>query len=166
MSRGFFHALVGVLAVAAIGLLVLFRPTESDRVVKRIRSLAAEASFRPGEGTVRRLARMQTLSAAFTEDAVLRFESLGLPSAVLTGREEINRIIGAALDLRGGLEIQLFDPVVTLGPESDAARVQWTITAMSGKQEAFTAQEFEFKLIKRDGVWVIRELNTLRTLRR
>ena len=97
---------------------------------------------------------------------MLRFESLGLPSALISGRDEVRQLAAAALRLPGGLEVQVFDPVVTLGPQPDLARVHLTATATSGRQEAFSAQEFEFRLVKQDGHWLVRELNTVRTLRR
>ncbi len=166
MSRGFFNALLGLFAIGAVGAFLFLRPTESRRVVKAVEAMAREASYKPSEGSVRRLARMETLVNSFTEDAVLRFESLGMPSGVLSGRDEIRQLAGAAFRLPGGLEVQCFDPVVDLGPEPDTAKVHLTATATSGRQEAFTAQEFEFKLVKKEGRWLVREVNTVRTLRR
>lgn len=166
MSRGFLNVLYGLVAVAAVGTFLLLRPTESGRVLKTVESLVAEASFKASEGSVRRMARSESLVNGFTEDAMLHFESLGLPSALISGRDELRQLTLAALALKGGLELQVFDPVVTVGPQPDVARVHLTATATSGRQEAFSAQEFEFRLVKRDGRWLVRELNTVRTLRR
>ena len=166
MSRGFLNIFYGLIAVAAVGTFLVLRPTESGRVLKTVEHLVAEASFKASEGSVRRLARAEALVNGFTEDAVLRFESLGLPSALISGRDEVRQLAAAALRLPGGLEVQEFDPVVTLGPQPDLARVHLTATATSGRQEAFSAQEFEFRLVKQDGHWLVRELNTVRTLRR
>ena len=166
MSRGFSRIVGSLMVLGIVGLWVLFRPTESRRITRTLEGLAKEASFRPGEGQLRRLARVETLVNAFTEDAVIRFETLGIPPAQLSGRDEIRSLAGAIQNLSGGMDIQLFDPVVTLGPAEDTARVNLTASGASGKQEAFTAQEFEFRLVRRDGTWRIRELNTVKTLRR
>ena len=71
-----------------------------------------------------------------------------------------------AQKLSGGLDVKVYDVVVTFGPQTGTARVELTASMSSGKQEGFTAQEFALQLVKREGAWLIQRAESVKTLRR
>ena len=166
MSGGF-RRITGLLFLAAVaGLAVLWWPTETRRITKLVEQLTADASFKPTEGNLLRLAKVQSVTGRFTEDAVIRFESLGISEREAVGREAIHAALLLAQTLPAGLDIKVTDIDVTLGPQPEEARVNLTAGANSGKQEGFAAQEFLLQLVKREGKWLIRNVEAVKTLRR
>ena len=166
MSGGF-RRIIGLLLLAALaGLAVLWWPTETRRITKLVEQLALDGSFKPSEGNFLRLAKVQSVTGRFTEDAVLRFESLGISEHEYDGRDAIRALMLLAQGLPTGLDIKVTDIDVTLGPLPTEARVNLTASANSGKQEGFTAQEFLLQLVKREGKWLIRSVEAVKTLRR
>lgn len=166
MSRGFRWTLGLVLAASAIGGLVLLWPTETKRVTRMVERFAADASFKPGDGNIVRLAKMEAVTGRFAADAQIRFESLGIPVHEVSGRDEIRQVVALAQKLSGGLDVKVYDVVVTFGPQTGTARVELTASMSSGKQEGFTAQEFALQLVKREGAWLIQRAESVKTLRR
>lgn len=166
MSRGFRWTLVLVLVAGAVAGLVLLWPTETKRVTRLVERFAADASFKPGDGNIVRLAKMEAVTGRFTSDAQIRFESLGIPAHEVSGRDEIRQVVALAQKLGGGLDVKVYDVVVTFGPQAGTARVELTASMSSGKQEGFTAQEFALQLVKRDGAWLIHRVESVKTLRR
>ena len=165
MSRGFFQSVVVLLLVALGAAAWLWWPTETRRISRMFEELAADASFRPGEGNLVRLAKVQSLANRFTQNATVRFETLGVSEREVTGREDIRAIAALSQSLPQGLEVKIYDLDITLGTQPGTARVNLTATATSGKQEAFNAQEFLFQLVKHEGKWFIQSAETVKTLR-
>jgi hypothetical protein len=166
MSAGF-RRVFALLCVAGVaGLLALWWPTEARRITKLVEQLAQDVSFRTTEGNLLRLAKVQSATGRFTEDAVILFETLGIPEREAVGRDAIHAALLIAQGLPGGLDIRLTDVDVTLGPQPDEARVNLTASASSGRMEGFTAQEFLLHLVKREGKWLIRRVEAVKTLRR
>ena len=166
MSRGFRRVLGLALVAGAIGALMLWWPTETKRVTRLIEKFAADASFKASDGNFVRLAKLEAVSNRFTDDAQIRFESLGIPVQEVSGREEVRQIVAAAHRVLGRLEVKVSDIIVTFGPQPGTARVDLTASMASGKQEGFTAQEFALQLVKREGKWLIQGAETVKTLRR
>ena len=166
MSGGF-RRITGLLFLAAlVGWAALRWPTESRRITKLVEQLVQDGSFKPTEGNILRLAKVQSVTGRFTEDAVIRFESLGISEHEVVGRDAIRALMLLAQGLPTGLDLKVTDIDVTLGPLPDEARVNLTASANSGKQEGFTAQEFLLQLVKREGKWLIRKVEAVKTLRR
>lgn len=165
MSRGFFRFVVALLLAGLVGAGWLWRPTETRRITRMLNELAADASFRPGEGNLVRLGKVQSIAGRFTRDATIRFETLGISEREVSGQDEIRGVVALSQNLAQGLEVKIFDPDITFGTEPGTARVNLTATATSGKQEAFNAQEFLFQLVKREGKWMIKSAETVKTLR-
>ena len=165
MSRGFFRIVVVLFLAALGGATWLWWPTETRRINHMFEQLAADASFRPGEGNLSRLAKVQAIANRFTPDATVRFETLGVSEREVNGRDEIRGVAMLSQNLAQGLAVKIFDQDVTFGTEPGTARVNLTATATSGKQEAFNAQEFLFQLVKREGKWFIQSAETVKTLR-
>ena len=165
MSRGFFRFVVLLLLIALAGAGWLWWPTDTKRITRMLNELAADASFRPGEGNLSRLAKVQAIANRFTPDATIRFETLGVSEREVTGHDEIRAAVAISQNLAQGLEVKIFDQDITFGAVPGNARVNLTATATSGKQEAFNAQEFLFQLVKREGKWLIKSVETVKTLR-
>lgn len=166
MSTGF-RRIFALLCMATVaGLLGLWWPTDTRRITKLVEQLAQDVSFRTTEGNLLRLAKVQAVTGRFTEDAVIRFETLGIPEREAVGRDAIHAALLIAQSWPGGLDIRLTDVDVTLGPQPDEARVNLTASANSGRTEGFTAQEFLLQLVKREGKWLIRRVEAVKTLRR
>lgn len=166
MSRGFYRLVVLLVLAALVGAGWLWWPTDTKRITRMLNELAADATFRPAEGNLLRLAKVQAIANRFTQNATIRFETLGVAEREVTGRDEIRGVAAIAQGLAQGLEVKLYDLVITLGTEPGTARVELTATATSGKQEAFSAQEFLLQLVKVEGKWLIQSAETQKTLRK
>ena len=88
-------AVLGLVAVAGIAWTVP-RPTEEDRIVRRLEQLAEAASLQPDESPIVRAARGAQIGAFFTEDARV---DLGTPFQAVDGRDALVGLVAAALRL-------------------------------------------------------------------
>ncbi len=141
-------------------------PNESRKIRKVIEQLAADASFSPRDGNLAKLASIEAVSSRLTADAELQVDTAGFPARTLNGRDEIREVVAASRAVEGGIQIQLFDIVVTLGPGENEAKAALTASAKSGGTELIAAQEFVFQLRKRDGRWLVHRIQAVRTLQK
>jgi hypothetical protein len=141
-------------------------PNEAHKVRKGLEALAADVSFSPRDGNLARLASIEAVTSRLTADAELQVDSAGFAARTLSGREEIREVVAASRGLEGGIQIQLFDIVVTLGPDEHEAKAALTASARSGGTELVAAQEFVFELRKQEGRWRVRRIQAVRTLQK
>lgn len=141
-------------------------PNEARKIRKVIEQLAADVSFSSGAGNLAKLASIEAVTSRLTVDAELQVDTAGFPARTLTGRDDIREVVALSRSVEGGIQIQLFDIVVTLGPGENEAKAALTASAKSGGTELIAAQEFVFQLRKQDGRWLVRRIQAVRTLQK
>jgi hypothetical protein len=164
MRRGLKWLLILALLGACGWAVWAMRPNEARRIRETIRQLAKDASFSPNDGNIARLAKVEGLLSRLTEDAELLMDGVGFPARSLSGRDEMREVALATRGLPEGLAVEVYDVVVTLDGDPTEARAALTVTARSGSSELIAAQEFELGLVKRDGRWLVRRIEPVRTL--
>ena len=160
--------LVPWLAAVAIALawLTLSRPTDEDRVRRVIEGMARDASFTGHEGNLARIAKVESITSAFTEDAELHLDQVLPIEASLSGREAIKGMLMAGAPQVRSVEVKVHDVQVTL-EDDDKARAILTASARNGGSKGeFNAQEFEFRLVRREGSWRVRRIDAVLGFRR
>ena len=158
--------LAGAAALIGLGLwgwLILF-PSPEKVIRSRLNQLAGVLSFEPKDGIIVRGYHVEKAARFFTADVEVSVDVRGIEPMIFSGRDEIQqRALGGARLLRG-LKVEFLDINVTLGPDKQTASAnltaKWTI---SGERE-FNVQEFNFKLRKVNGEWLIHRGETVKTL--
>jgi hypothetical protein len=154
MNRSIRLLLVAAVA-AAVGCLVWnYWPTEEKRVRKAIVGMAADATFTGKEGNFAKLAKIESLAGRFTEDADIRVDQVVPIDPGLHGRESIRQVLGAGLPFLGSVRVQVHDLRVEMIDDTSAKAVL-TASAQAGGQKDLSAQEFELRMVKQKGRWLV-----------
>ena len=156
---------VAVIGVGMLGWRWLF-PSPERVIRSRLLQLAQTASFTPNDGTLVKAYKVERLPGFFSSDVVIGFEIPGDGDVALSGRDQVMEAVRAALvsGRAGGLKIQLRDISVTLGADRQSAVANLTGTATVAGQSDFIVQEFNFRLKKLDGKWLICRVEAVKTL--
>lgn len=141
-------------------------PNDVRQIRQVIGQLAAAVSFSGRDGNIARLASIEATVALLTADAELQVDTAGFPARTLTGREEIREVVAMSRRAEEGIQVEVFDIVVTLGPGEGEATAALTASARSGATELVAAQEFEFRLRKVERRWRVQRIQAVRTLQK
>ncbi len=148
-------ALLGVVAVAGIAWTVL-RPTEEDRIVRRLEQLAQDASLQTGESPLVRAARGARIAGYFTDDAHVE---LGPPFEAVDDRDGLVGLTTALRLLDDGVTVTLADVSVRFDIRLLLATGTLTARATSpGGQEMLGIRAYEVGLRQIEGEWLIHDL--------
>ena len=148
-------AVLGVVAVAGLGW-VLLRPTEEDRIVRRLEQLAQDASLETGESPLVRAARGARIAGYFTDDAHVE---LGPPFEVVDDRDALVGLTTALRLLDDGVTVTLADVTVRFDVRLLLATGALTARATtSGGQEILGIRAYEVGLRQVEGEWLIHDL--------
>ena len=157
-----------VLALALIGLVVwgwkVLHPSPENVIRSRLNNLAKTISFKSGSGSIAQAYNAEKASEFFTQDVEVDVNLSGLEALSLHGREEVMQVAMAARSRLTSLKVEFPDMNVTLDPDGQSAKVNLTGKATVPGERDISAQEFNFKLKKVDGKWLIYQVETVRTL--
>jgi hypothetical protein len=157
-----------ILAAALIGLAIwgwrVWFPSPQNAIRSRLLNLARTASVEPGEGTILRGLKAQSLGDYFTADVVLNLEVRGFDPRELQGRDELMQALMGAMQHVRGLKVEFLDINVTLDAGNQSAMANLTGKATVEGERDFQVQEFNFKLKKVDRTWLIYRIDTVKTL--
>jgi len=156
------------LAAAAVGLgfwlwTVLF-PTPENAIRSRLHDLAKALSFKSGSGMVAQAFSSQKAAEFFTSDVDVEVNLTGYEPISLHGRDEVLQIAMASRSRLTALKVEFPDINITLGADKQTAKVNLTGKATVPGERDISAQEFNFKLKKVNGKWLIYQVETVRTL--
>ncbi len=155
-------------ALLAIGLWVwhTFFPNPEKLIRKRLAELAQAASFSSNESPLARLANAQKLTTFFTADVEATLDIPGRSHETFSGRDELlQRALGARSAVNG-LSVELPDIQVIIAPDRHSAIVNLTAKARVPGEKDFYVQELRLNFRKIDREWLIRRLETVKSLSR
>jgi hypothetical protein len=156
-----------MLALALVAAWVTWgRATEEDRVRRVIEGMARDASFTGKEGNLSRIAKVESITAAFTPDAELHIDQVVPVESAITGREVIKGMLLAGLPSVRAIRVQVHDVKVTIEDEDKARAVLTASASAGGSKGEFNAQEFEFRLVRVEGAWRVRRIEAVLGFRR
>ncbi len=155
-----------ILALIAAGVLVwwAFFPNPRNVIRSRLRKLAETASFDVGQGTVPKALKAQQLADYFTRDLNVVAEIRGYGTYSWDGRDEL--VQNAAIKMQDlvALKLEFMDINITLDSDGQSAVANLTAKATVPGERDFFVQEFDFKLKKVSGHWLICRIETVKTL--
>lgn len=156
------------LATVAVALawLAFSRPTDEDRVRRVIEGMARDASFSGNEGNLARIAKVESIASAFTDDAELHIDQVLPIESSISGRDAIKGMLLAGAPQVRSVEVKVHDVQVTLEDDIKARAVLTASARTGGAKGEFTAQEFEFRLVRVEGQWRVRRIDAVLGFRR
>ena len=154
-----------VAALAAVGFWawsVLF-PNPEKIIKKRLGELAKAASFSSNQGLMGQAWTASSLAEYFTPDVEV---TLDVPGAqhTISGRDEVMQAWVVARRMFKSLKVTLPDIKVTLSPDKASAEVYLTGEARVPGEKEFFLQELRLRLIKVKRDWLIKSVQTVKTL--
>ncbi len=153
-----------VLAAAVLAAWLLLAPSPEKVIRHRLGDLARIASFGPNEGPLAKLLNAEKLAAFFDGDAEVRLD-LGNVVQRLSGRDMLRNAAQTARSTLTSLTVDFRDVNVFVGPDRQTAEVDLTaLGSVPGEQDALVC-ELKFLLKKSGRDWIIRRVETVKTLR-
>jgi len=151
-------------ALAALGfwLWTIFFPSPEKVIRRRLADLSLSATFTAQDSAIARGLKAQRLANFFSTDAQLVFDSPGVGSRTLAGRDEIREAAAAGFQSLPSLRVELLD--ITVRVDRSSAEVNCTIKVRSGNSKDFGVQEMRFILKKLENNWLIARAETVKTL--
>jgi hypothetical protein len=157
-----------VLALAVIGLAVwgwmALHPSPEKAIRSRLNDLATTLSFKPNSGRLAQAYNAEKVSEFFTPDVEVEVNLTGVDPVSLRGRDEVMRIAMAARARLTSMKVEFLDLNIMIDPDGQSAKVNLTGKGIVSGERDISAQEFNFKLKKVDGKWLIYHVETVRTL--
>ena len=153
-----------ILGLGFWGWRVLF-PNPEKVIRNRLNEVAQLASFAANEGALAKLSNSQKLANYFTPDVEVTISIPGQASGTLTGRDDLVQRATAARYAAGGLAVELPDISANVAPDKKSAVVEVTCKARIAGDRDVYVQELKLEMIKDGGSWLIRKVETVRTLR-
>ncbi len=159
-------SLVGVAAIAAAGLWGwrAWFPSPEKAIRQRLGELARTASFGRNEGALARMLNCDKLAGFFADDAEVKLE-LGNHVEKLSGREKLRDAAMSARLAFASLKVDFHDMNIVVGADRQSAEVDLTaVGKVPGEQDPQVC-ELKFLLKRIGGDWMIRRVETVKTLR-
>jgi hypothetical protein len=157
--------LVLVLAATGVWGWRVLHPGSEKIIRKRLEEMARTASVEGNEGQIARLAKAQSLANYFTPDVEIAIDMPEYHVQTIEGRDELMQAAVAARSRGNALKIELVDVSVAIAPDGVSAEAHFTGKAKIASERSIQAQEIRARLVKMDGNWLIRRVETVRTLR-
>jgi hypothetical protein len=138
-------------------------PSPEKVIRRRLGELAQLASFTPSEGPLAKVLNPQKLANCFTPDATVKIEGLGY-SRTFNGREQLRDAAMAARTLLPSLKVEFPDISVAVGADARSAVVNLTLRGRIPSERDSLLYELKVIFEKTGDDWVIRQVETVRTL--
>jgi hypothetical protein len=164
MQKSFRALLVIALIAAGIWSWRVLFPSPQNAIRSRLRKLAETASFQSGQGIIPKALKAQKLADYFTPDVTVIAEIRGYGADTWKGRDELIQNAAIRMQQLGALKVEFVDINVTLTPDGQSAVANLTGKATVPGERDFFVQEFDFRLKKIGGHWLIYEIETVKTL--
>jgi hypothetical protein len=154
-----------VLVAAGVWGWRILHPSPEEIIRKRLLELAQNASFGASEAPLAKLWNAQGLGKFFTSDVQVTFDAPGV-AGVINGRDQLlERAVGARSSLTS-LKVEFPDISINLGPGGQFAVVDVTAKAKASTDKDPYLQELKISFQKIGGEWLIRRVETVKTLSR
>jgi hypothetical protein len=156
---------VALLALGVWGWRVFF-PDPEQVIRKQLAKLARTATFSSNEAAMARLWNAQAFGNFFTSDVEISVEAPGGSPVTMAGRDNLVGQVLAARSAMGGLRVEFPDVSVTIGPDNVSATAYVTAKAKAAGERDPYLQELKFTLQKVGRDWLIRKVESSKTLSR
>jgi hypothetical protein len=164
MKRWFIRlCLAGVLIALGIWGWRTFFPSPESVIRKRLGELAKAGSFSDKEGPLAKAWNVSLLADFFTQDVQV---SLEVPTGrhTITGLDELLRAAAAARSAVASLTVTFPDIKVVVAPDKASAVVNLTAEGRVPGEKDFYLQELKMHMVKVKRTWLIKQIETVKTL--
>jgi len=159
-----FLVVVAALGAASLWAWHAWSPSPEKAIRHRLEALARTASFGPNEGGLARMRYGEQLAGFFAENAEVRLD-VGNTVATKGGREQLrDTAVGVRMTL-GSLQVEFHDFNIFLGADRHSAEVDLTAVGRTPTEPDPEVYELKFLLTRTGGDWMIRRVETVKTLR-
>jgi hypothetical protein len=154
-----------VAALAAVGFWAwsVLYPNPEKVIKKRLGEMAKAASYSSDQGFAAQAWSASSLAEYFTLDVEVTLDVPGVQHT-FSGRDELMQGARGVRHLHKSLTITLPDIKVTLSPDKTSAEVYLTGEARVPGEKEFFLQELRLRLIKVKRDWLIKQVETVKTL--
>jgi hypothetical protein len=156
--------LLAALVALGIWLWSVWFPGPETVIRQRLAKLARTASFAPGEGNLAKLAAVENVASYFATNVEVDINVPGRVQHTLLGRAEIRQAALGARERLRGLQVKIPDVTVTVAPDKQSAVADLTIEVQIVGENDTVVQEMKFTFQKTEDGWLIRRVETVRTL--
>ena len=160
---------LGMLALLALLIVAgwrIFFPHPEKVIRRRLTELASLLSFGSKEGQLAKALNAQKAAGYFTDDTEIVVELSGYGSMKINGRNDLSQAFLAARSQLPTVEVSSCDMNVTLAPNKQAAVVNLTAKGRVPSNRDLQVMELKVSLKLVDGKWLIRKVETVKTLSR
>jgi len=157
--------IVLVAALAALGLWIwsVMYPNPEKVIRKRLVELAKAVSYSSNQGLMSQAWNASSLNEYFTPDVEVTLDVPGTQHT-FNGRDELMQAVVAARRVAKSLAVRFPDIKVTLSADKASAEVYVTAEARVSGEKEFLLQELRMRLIKVKRDWLIKQVETAKTL--
>jgi hypothetical protein len=157
--------IIALVVVAGLGILLWSRffPSPEQVIRARLTELANLASFSSNDTPVAALQNSQKIASYFTDDIEIVVDAPGFKHS-LAGREELFQAVMFSRSQLSSLNLQFLDMVVAFPPSKQSAMVNLTVKGRVPNDRDMLVQECKFTLKKVGRKWLIRKIETVKTL--
>ena len=142
-----------------------FFPDPQMVIRKRLRDLAEAASFTPKESPLAKLSNTRRMMGFCTPDVEISVDSPNRGRQTMAGREELFQAAMTARNFLSNLSVEFIDINITLGSDRKSAIAELTAKGRIPGDNDMFVQELKFTMKKLDGDWLVRKIDTVKTLR-
>ncbi len=137
-----------------------------ERVIRRnLKELAQAVSFNSKEGPLAQVGNATKVTSYFTADAEIIVEVPGFARMTLNGMDELRPAALRARSELDRLKVDFPDVSVSVPDPQHTAIAEVTARGAMGGQRDFQIQELRFTFSKSGRNWLIRTVETVKTLR-
>jgi hypothetical protein len=139
-------------------------PSPDKAIRKRLTEVAQTASMTANETPVAKLQNSQKLASFCTPDVEVAIDAAG-QRVTCNGKDELfQAVMFARSQLSGSVSLEFLDPVITLTPNKQTAFVNLTLKGRIPNDRDMLVQECKFTFKKVGRAWLIRKVETVKTL--
>lgn len=159
-------ALLVILALLGIWLWRALFPNPAHVIRKRMNQLAQAASFTGKEGLLAKAFNAEQFGGFFDNDVEVLVDVPGQAERSFNGRAELVQAAIGVRSLVSSLSIEFLDINVNVSADKQSAEVNLTGKARVPGERDFFVQELKFTLKKIGREWLIKKVETIKTLSR
>jgi hypothetical protein len=154
-----------VILVAALGIWAwnIFFPSPQKAIRRELSELARLATYNSKTGDVDKLLNLKKMANLCTADVELSIDASGYRQRV-SGRDELANALAFVRAQLSEMSVQFFDMVVSLAPNREMAVVDLTLRGRIPTDKDMIVQECKFTMRKVGRTWLIRKIETVKTL--
>jgi hypothetical protein len=157
--------LVLLILAGALGIWAwnVFFPSPEKVIRRELTELARLATYDSKTGDVDKMLNLKKMSSLCTSDIELSVDASGYRQQ-LAGRDELLNVLGLLRSQLGEMSVQFYDMEVSLAPNREMAVVDLTLRGRVPTDKDLIVQECKFTMRKVGRAWLIRKIETVKTL--